>query len=167
MQTRNLVLTALFAALIFTATMLHVQNGFGGVLHAGDAFIFLAATMLPFPLAMPAAAIGAGLMNFAVGSPFILFTILIKPLLTLPFTGRSNKILGKKRNVIAPFLAALMNASLYFFAYAFLFDWGGALGQIPSSVIQALLSILVFYAAAAALDRLKIKERLAKGGGLR
>ena len=61
----QLVTTALFAAAItvMTAYMLHIPIPTGGYIHLGDALIYLAACLLPFPYAAAAATIGAGLAD--------------------------------------------------------------------------------------------------------
>lgn len=58
-RTRLLVTAALFAAVITltTAYLLHIPVPTGYV-HLGDAFVYLAASLLPAPYAVAAAAIG-------------------------------------------------------------------------------------------------------------
>ena len=58
------VMAALFAAIItvVTAYVLHIPTG-NGYIHLGDSFIFLAASLLPLPYAIAAAAVGAGLAD--------------------------------------------------------------------------------------------------------
>ena len=54
------VMAALFAAIItvVTAYVLRIPTG-NGYIHLGDSFIFLAASLLPLPYAIAAAAVGA------------------------------------------------------------------------------------------------------------
>ena len=59
---KNLTFAALFAALIavFTAYLFHIPIKIGAntaYLHFGDAFIFIAASLLPTPYAVSAAAL--------------------------------------------------------------------------------------------------------------
>ena len=58
------VMAALFAAIItvVTAYVLRIPTG-NGYIHLGDSFIFLAASLLPLPYAIAAAAVGAGLAD--------------------------------------------------------------------------------------------------------
>lgn len=58
----RMTITALFAAAIavMTAYLLHIPIP-GGYVHIGDSLIYLAASLLPLPYAVAAAAIGAGL----------------------------------------------------------------------------------------------------------
>ena len=64
---RLLTSAAMFAAMITltTAYLFHIPIGAnGGYIHFGDAFIYLAASLLPMPYACAAAAIGGGLADF-------------------------------------------------------------------------------------------------------
>ncbi|CDG01693.1 ECF transporter S component [Clostridium chauvoei] len=54
-KTKRIVLTALFAAIICitTAFIFHIPTGMnGGYIHIGDAFIYIAASLLPTPYAI-------------------------------------------------------------------------------------------------------------------
>jgi len=167
MNTKRIVLTAMFAALIFTAiVVIRVPNPIGGIIHFGDTFIFLAAVMLPFPYALPAAAIGAGMANLFLGIPmWAPFTIVIKPLMTLCFTGRGGAILSQKRNMIAPFGAGLINLVLYYIAAVILFsDPLAPMAGVPGDLIQFAGSAVFYYIIAYTFDRLGLKERFRKEG---
>jgi len=166
----------MFIALIYIAiTFFSVPNGFGGFIHVGDGLIFLAATILPMPYAMVAASLGAGLMNFTVASPFLPFTLIIKPLLTVFFTNKGKTILNL-RNTTAPFAACILNTVLYFFANAILFDgltlqtllrgetsftrWFVAIQATPGLLIQAGGSVVVFFVFAKVLDAIDLKKHM-------
>ena len=165
MRIKYLTLSALFAALIFISiTFFHIPNGFGGVIHFGDGIIFMAAVILPFPYAIPAAAIGAGMFNLVRVPIWLPFTIVIKPLLTLCFTSKNDKILGETRNVMGPFVGLVLNTGLYFFANWFLFDQYTAIAAAPGLLIQGGGSIVIFFVLAFALDKVGFKARLKKEG---
>ena len=161
--TKNLVLAAMFAALVFCSIyFVSIPNGHGGFIHFGDAIIFLAASLLPFPLALPVAALGAGLFNLAApgGIIWLPFTIIIKPLLTLCFTSCHRSLLCP-RNLAAPFAAATINTVLYFFANAINFGgFAAATAALPGLLIQGVGSINVYFVMAYALDRLRLKEHV-------
>lgn len=164
-RTKRLVLAAVFAALVFISiTFFHVPNGMGGFIHFGDAIIFTAAVILPFPYALPVAAIGAGMFNLVMAPMWLPFTIVIKPIMTLCFTYKGSDILGNKRNLIAPFIAAGINTVLYFFANWILFDRYGAIGAFPALIVQGVGSIIFYFIITYALDRLGLKGRLMKEG---
>ena len=165
MHLKRLVLTALFAALIFISIIFfHVPNGMGGVIHFGDGIIFIAAAILPFPYAIPAAAIGAGMFNLVRAPIWFPFTIFIKPLMTLCFSSKSDTILGDKRNILAPFAGLIINTVLYFIANWILFDQYTAIGAGPALLIQGGGSIVIFFIIAYAFDRVGLKARLIKEG---
>ena len=165
MKTKPLILSAIFAAIIFVNIMFfHIPNGMGGVIHFGDSLIFLAAAILPFPYAMFVAGLGAGLFNLVRVPIWLPFTIVIKPLMTLCFTSKSDTILGSKRNMIAPFFGVTINTVLYFFANWFLFDQYTAVGAFPALLIQGAGSFIFFYILAYALDRVGVKNILKRRG---
>lgn len=159
MHTKRLVVSALFAALIFISiTFFHVPNGLGGVIHFGDALIFIAAAVLPFPYALPVAAIGAGLFNLVMIPIWLPFTIVIKPIMTLCFTSKGDRILSTKRNIIAPFAAAAINTILYLGANWLLFDQYTAFGAIAPLLIQGGGSIIFYFIIAFAFDRVGVMK---------
>lgn len=115
---RLLVLTGLFAALIclFTAYICHIPMGAnGGYLHFGDTLIYVAAALLPQPYALLAAAIGGGLADLLTAPMWAPATIIIKALITLPFTWKAQKLLCT-RNRIAPFISWIISTIGYYLA---------------------------------------------------
>ena len=165
MQTKHLVISALFAAVIFVSiTFFHIPNGLGGVIHFGDGLIFIAAVILPFPYAIPVAAVGAGLFNLLRVPIWLPFTVVIKPLMTLCFTSKCETILGESRNLIAPFVALVINTGLYFIANWILFDRYIAIAAVPPLLVQGGGSVIIFFVIAYALDRVGLKARLSKEG---
>lgn len=161
LRSRHLVLSALFAALIFVSIIFfHVPNGLGGVIHFGDALIFVAAAMLPFPYALPVAAIGAGMFNLVMVPIWIPFTIIIKPIMTLCFTSKTPGILTAKRNIVAPFAAAAINTILYFGANWVLFDLFTAYGAFIPLLVQGFGSVVFYFMIAFVIDRIGLKERV-------
>ena len=114
----RMTLTGLFAAMItlMTAYICHIPYGAnGGYIHFGDALIYIAAVLLPRPYALAAAAIGGGLADLLTAPMWAPATIIIKMLITLPFTSQNTKILNT-RNIIAPFLALAITATGYYLA---------------------------------------------------
>ena len=112
----RMTLTGLFAAMItlMTAYICHIPYGAnGGYIHFGDALIYIAAVLLPRPYALAAAAIGGGLADLLTAPMWAPATIIIKMLITLPFTSQNTKILNT-RNIIAPFLALAISATGYY-----------------------------------------------------
>ena len=96
------VMAALFAAIItvVTAYVLRIPTG-NGYIHLGDSFIFLAASLLPLPYAIAAAAVGAGLADALTAPIWVIATVIIKSLIVLPFTSKKDKIINA-RNLTYP-----------------------------------------------------------------
>lgn len=163
-QTKKLTLTALFAALVFVATMvfqLPLRPG-GGYVHIGDAFIYLAACLLPMPYAMAASAIGAALSDAVVAPIYILPTLLIKPLLVLPFTAKRERMITT-RNVLAVAAASFIGLAGYFAADIFFVGVKAAAFNALFGATQPLASAVVFVVFGYALDKVGLKKAIHLG----
>lgn len=160
-KTRTLVSAALFAALICLtiAYLLHIPVGNGGYVHIGDAFIYLAAVLLPTPYAAFSAAVGAGMADILTGSAnWALATIIIKPILVLFFTNKGEKIINF-RNVCAAILAGIIGTVLYMIAEGIMIgSFASAFIMTLVGLVQPIGSFIVFIAIGLVFDRLKIKE---------
>ncbi len=158
----KIVMSAMFAALVAGLTFFPaIPIPGGGYVHLGDAMIYIAASFLPMPFAMAVAAIGGGLADLLSGfAAYAPFTVIVKALLTIAFTYKNEKILSK-RNLLAPLTGLLITPGIYFVA-----DWilyGGIAAAIPGiiwNICQAAASMIVFYIAAAAFDKLQLKKKL-------
>ena len=161
---RRLCQSAVLAAVIFVFTAyLHVPT-FNGYTHIGDAFLFLAASLLPPGYAAAAGAVGAGLADllsgYGVWAPATLF---IKAATALFFTAKAPTLLCR-RNCVALVPAYLLCAGGYYFYESvitgnFVAPAAGIIGY----TIQIALSALVYVALGRALDRMGLKQRLATG----
>ncbi len=162
-QIRYLTITAIFAALItiMTAYVFHIPVPLtGGYIHLGDSLIYLAATILPAPYAFAAGAIGGGLADLLTAPMWTLPTIIIKMLITLPFTNKSNKIITA-RNLVAPLFAYLISGTGYFLANNLIFHSGVAfLTSFGGSALQSLGSGAVFIVLGIFLDKAGFKKQL-------
>lgn len=151
-----LCVTGLFAAMItlMTGFILHIPYGTnGGYVHFGDAFIYIAASMLPRPYAIAAALIGAGLADLLTAPIWMPATIIIKFLLVLLFTNQGNQLLVK-RNMFAPILAIPVTVIGYYIAEALLFgSFITPAASIPGNIIQGAGSIAIYYFIASALQK--------------
>lgn len=165
-KVRLLVVTGLFASLVYVFTAyLHIPSG-AGYTHAGDGIIYIAACILPAPYAAAAGAIGGaladGLSGYAVWIPA---TIVIKAVTALFFTRKTEKILTLRNmcGIVPSLIVCITGYSLYegtvmtkgFSLAAIL----AALQQIPSYCIQVLASSLLFIITAAALDKTDIRKK--------
>lgn len=155
-----MLITALFMAM--TATfILFVRIPAGvGIIHVGDSLIYLAACILPAPYALIAAAFGGAMANALGGHIiFIVPTFIIKALITLPYSAKSEKILTKI-NAFMTLPSGLITIGGYFAAVWILFDKATATAAIYGDVIQAAGSAVLFFAVAAALDKVKFKQKV-------
>ena len=161
----NLSLAAVFSALIFLATMIHISIGInGGYIHVGDTLIYLCAAFLPTPYAVSAAAIGGALSDIASGAPlWVLPTILIKAFSALCFTSKKDTILCA-RNYIACVIGAILCCGGYYIAEVLIYNCGFIvpLASVPMNLIQTGASAVLFIAIGVIFDRMGLKNRLMK-----
>ena len=160
-RTKLMCLTGIFSALVFVITAyLHIPT-YNGYVHCGDGLIFLAACVLPMPYSIIVGALGAMLADlltgFAIWAPG---SMIIKGLLALLFTCKSNKILTK-RNLVMLLPAALISAAGYYLYEALITgSFIASLSGIPGSIIQAVASSILFVVAGLAMDKYNIKKKL-------
>ena len=90
--TKNICFAAMFAAMIFGLTMLHVPIGAGGYIHVGDAVIYVTAMLMGGPWAFISAAIGAACADIVSGfAVYAVPSAIIKILIAVPFVLISKK----------------------------------------------------------------------------
>ena len=158
----RLVIAAMFAALVTGLTFFpKIPIPGGGYVHLGDAMIYLAASFLPLPYAMAAAAIGGGLADILSGfASYAPFTIIVKALLTVAFTSKNEKILAK-RNYFAPMAGLVITPVIYLFADAILANsFAAAVPNMIWNLAQAVASLIVYYIIGAAFDKMGLKTKL-------
>ena len=159
---RQLVLTALFASAItvMTAYILHIPIPTGGYIHLGDALIYLAACLLPLSYAAAAAAVGAGLADLLTAPMWVLPTLVIKAVLVLFFTSKSERVLCP-RNCAAVVMAGLFSPAAYALAgCAMAGTMTAFLPQFLGTLVQGIGSGALFLVIAPALDGVKLKEHV-------
>lgn len=163
-KVKLLTVTGLFAAMItvMTAYICHIPTGAnGGYIHFGDSLIYLAAVLLPTPYALAAAAIGGGMADLLTAPMWAPATIIIKMLITIPFTDKSTKIITP-RNVIATIIAYFISGLSYFLAEYILFGtWSALLASMAGSLIQSGGSAIFFVIFGLALDKVHVKAKIA------
>ena len=154
-------MSGIFSALVFVITAyLHIPT-YNGYVHCGDGIIFIAACILPMPYSIIIGVLGAMLADlltgFAIWAPG---SMIIKGLLALLFTCKSNKILTK-RNLVMLLPAALISAAGYYLYEALITgSFIASLSGIPGSIIQAVASSILFIVAGLAMDKYNIKKKL-------
>lgn len=164
-KVRYLAMAGIMAALItiMTAYICHIPVGLnGGYIHFGDTLIYLAAALLPTPYALAAAAIGGGMADLLTAPMWAPATIIIKMLITIPFTNKSDKIVTT-RNVIAAVLAYFISGFSYFLAeYLLVGTWSVLWVSMAQSLVQSGGSAVFFVILGKALDKAHIKSKFIK-----
>lgn len=166
---KYMILSALFAAMIYVMTaFVHIPTQQGYV-HIGDGIIYLAAALLPMPYAMSAAAIGAGLSDYLSGyAIWVLPTVIIKAATAAVFTSKKEKILDK-RNLLSIIPAGIICVGGYYVSGVLLSILSGsaagaafasALADIPTNIIQVVGSAVLFIVSGGAFDKSGLKHRL-------
>ncbi len=150
---KKISFTALFAAMVFGLTMLHIPIGAGGYIHVGDAMIYLSGLLLG-PWAF-LADLASGFATYAIPSAIIKF------LIAIPFVAlynKSNKLLTVW-TALCTILSGAITVGGYYVADLVLYR-EGAIADIPANAIQAVGSAVVFIVLALALDKAGIYKRL-------
>jgi uncharacterized repeat protein (TIGR04002 family) len=162
--TKNICFAAMFAAMIFGLTMLHVPIGAGGYIHVGDAVIYVTAMLMGGPWAFISAAIGAACADIVSGfAVYAVPSAIIKILIAVPFvliSKKQSKLLSV-RSAIFTIISGVITVLGYFAADLILYR-EGAIADLPANIIQAAGSAVVFIVLAFALDRAGIKQRFEK-----
>lgn len=168
-RTLRIVIAAMFAAMIAVLTaFVQIKTPTGGYIHLGDSMIYIAASFLPMPYAIAAAAIGGGLADLLVYPETILYTIVIKAVNAVFFSSKSDRILTK-RNALMTIPSGLVTVIGYSASKLIRQLIAGdslhsaivtAVWKMPENAIQAVSSAVIFIIIALAFDKAQIKHRM-------
>jgi len=161
---KRIIYTGLFAALTCVSILiLHIPVG-NGIVHVGDAIIYLGAIILPFPYGIIAGGIGGSLSDLLDGyAIYAMPTLIIKSINALCFyvpLKAHSKIISA-RTIIAVIVSSFVTIIGYYFVAVILF--GGFVTQLPnllSNAVQASGSFVVFVILGLAFDRAGLKKRI-------
>ena len=158
---KNVLMTALFAAMIYVVTSFVKIPTYQGYIHIGDGIMYLAAALLPAPYSIAAAAIGGGLADYLSGfAVWVLPTVMIKSAEAAMFTSKENKIVNR-HNIIAVILSSVVCVAGYYLAEGILYgNFVSALASIPTNLIQAVGSAVLFIFVGMSLDKTDIRKIL-------
>ena len=162
--TKNICFSAMFAAMIFALTMLHVPIGAGGYIHVGDSVIYIAALLMGSPWSFISAAIGTACADLVSGvAVYAIPSAIIKVLIAVPFVliAKKDTKLLSIRTAAFTILSGIITILGYFLTDLVVYR-AGAVADLPANVIQAVGSAVVFVILAFALDRADIKNRFKK-----
>lgn len=161
-----LTLSGVLGALVFVATAylprIPIPGGMGYV-HIGDAFIYLAAALLPMPYAMASGAIGAALADavtgFAIYAPA---TVIIKAACVTFFTAKKSKLLCV-RNFTALVPGAAICVGGYYLYEAMIFkSFVTPAANLVFNLVQGVASAVIFVIMAFLFDRFKLAEQISR-----
>ena len=168
-RTLRIVIAAMCAAMAAVMTaFVQIKTPTGGYVHLGDSMIYLAASFLPLPYAVAAAAVGGGIADLLVYPETILYTIVIKAINAVFFSAKGDKLLTK-RNALMTIPSGLVTVIGYSVSKLIRMLLAGdsfhsalvnALWKMPENSIQAVASALIFIVIALALDKAQIKQRM-------
>lgn len=158
---KNMILTALFAAMVYVVTAFVKIPTHQGYIHIGDGIIYIAAALLPAPYAMAAGAIGGGLSDYLSGyAVWVLPTVLIKAAQAALFTSKRATVMNR-RNITAIILAAFVCIGGYYLAGGIMYgNFAAALADVPTNLIQSTASAALFVFLGVVLDRMDFKKHI-------
>ena len=152
MGTNKLVMMAMFAALIFLGTYIHIEIPIGGgvsMIHLGTTVIFIVAVLIGEKAALPAA-IGSALMD-ALTPAFALWvipTFIIKGA-TGYVAGKVAFMNGKEgkstiQNIIGFILGGIVSLLGYFIVnWAIFKGWQGAVTSLLTSITTTAIGVFI------------------------
>jgi len=164
-ELRYLTTAALFAAMI-TVSILVFRIPVGpGIVHFGDALIYLAACFLPRRYALVAVAIGGVMANVLTGMHiWAPATAIIKPLIAVWFICKGPIL--TMWHMVALVIGGLVNTVLYY-TYASIFIHGNWYAHLPFATSDMLIqsggSAVIFVILAVIFDRMNLKKHLRMG----
>lgn len=154
----TMILSALYAALIFLGIYIikiPIPNGY---LHFGDGLIYVAASLLPLSASIAAAAVGGALADLLAGyAVYAPITAIVKALMALAVAllVRRNRFVARLRGekdahggfamlIAAALLAGLINVAGYFVAECFLYGAAGAAASLGGNAIQSAAGVVIY-----------------------
>lgn len=147
-KTRDIVLSAMFAALICVATMIiKIQLTPNGYINLGDGVIILASKALGPFYAFFAAGIGSMLADLLSGFAFYApVTFLVKGLMAVVTFFVMKKLSGMKNKTLPIIIASVAAEIVMIFGYyifeSIVYGFGAALASMPGNSIQAAAGIV-------------------------
>ncbi len=148
-NTKRLIISAMFAAMVCVATLvIKFQIALGGYVNLGDCMVLLAGWMLPPGAALLAAGIGSAAADAILGyAVYIPATFFIKGLMAA-IAGGVFKLLSKRTKPVVARTASALCAEVWMILGYYLFD-GILYGFIPAlatlygSLIQGVAGLVL------------------------
>lgn len=160
-KTRSLVITALFIALTFVATMfINIRlplMGNGGLIHLGNVPLFIAALVYGRKTGAIAGAFGMSLFDVVSGwTAWAPFTFIIVGTMGFLAGLIAEKVPGKKAAVyiLAVAVALIIKVIGYYFTEVILYgNWIQPFGSIPGNIMQVVIAGIIVVPLAAGFKK--------------
>lgn len=146
MNTKKIVLTAMFAGLVCVATMvIHIPSPMNGYVNLGDAVVILGAFLMGPVAGALLGGIGSMLADLFLGyGAYIPATLIIKAIMGFTAAVIARKTHSGIGAVVAAALAELIMILGYFvFEAAILGNGFGAVSGVPGNVVQGIFGAVV------------------------
>ncbi len=162
MTTKEIVITGLAVALVFTATMIHIRLpiGQGGLIHLGNIPLFLVAIIFGRKMGAIAGAFGMGLFDLMGGwTPWAPATFIIVGLM-----GYAVGVISEKKDNVAGYAMAILVACAmkivgYYIAEALIYgNWVQPVLSIPGNLIQIGVAAVIVLPIAGMLKQALRRE---------
>ncbi len=157
---QRLVFSAMFCAVVFTATWISVPAPGIGNVNLGDAAILLASWMLGGPWAAIASGLGAALADlvsgYAVYAPatFVIKALMVVAAVCIGRLGKKNQKAKALFRVFGAIAAELVMITGYFLYESLVIGIGwAAIASVPFNAAQGAIGIVLAMAAYALLRR--------------
>ena len=144
---RKIIISALFAALTFCATLVTKIPTTYGYVHLGDSIVLLSGWLLGPVFGTLAAALGSALSDLLGGYPtYILPTLIIKGLMAL-IAWVMMRIVGKKGilfTILSGIVSGIVMVAGYYLVEATFLGYGfaGALVSVVPNIVQAVFGVV-------------------------
>lgn len=158
MKVKELVLNALFIAIVFVSTRFLSFGVNVGTFHAGDGVIFAIAVVYGMRSGIIAGALGMGISDLISGAYAIYTvpTIIIKTVMVIVLIVMFKKLLREKFVFVATAFAGLVGAFGYFVFEFFYYDFSIAYSMIVPNILQAsVVGTILAMILIPLLDRIK------------
>lgn len=163
MKTRRIVLTAIFIALVYVATLI-IQipiPGTSGYVNLGDSFILLSGYFFGPITGFIAGGFGSALTDLSTGYGFWApFTLIIKGIIGLLMGYFKNR----KLNVylLAVFAEIWMVIGYLLGGTILTGSLAVSLGSVPANSIQGIIGVVLFIILKEALEKMGFEKRIKK-----
>lgn len=160
-QIRLLCTSGVLVAVIYIFTAFFHIPSHTGYTSVGDAFVYLAGSLLPAPYAVAVSAVGGILADLLSGyAMWMPGTGVIKALTALCFTAKSRTIVNRRNlwAVVPSFV--LCAGGYYLYEVMITGNWIAPLCGVPGYCLQVAASTAVYIPLGRMLDGAKVKEKL-------